>query len=209
MIMTGTCEFHLPEFPQSVANGLVAEGIVRLYRNYDPALDQGPLQLVSAFKGLNDLIQVKQGSGMVIDWKQAGGTLTVGGDSQIIRIWEANTEAIIMVSGLPLCASHRTDARENQEIPTQADSPVTQITSLPLSNSLILASFANGDIKLFDRRMTYEDALCHTLSDHSTWVHGVRVVPNNYSQCVSARCVKSDCFPSSALANCSSAWMVR
>ncbi|TFL06291.1 raptor N-terminal caspase like domain-containing protein [Pterulicium gracile] len=176
------CQFHNGNAPGSAITSLsvineevggmimtgTSEGIVRLYRNYDPALDQGPLQLVSAFKGLNDLIQVKQGSGMVIDWKQAGGTLTVGGDSQIIRIWEANTEAIIM------------------EIPTQADSPVTQITSLPLSNSLILASFANGDIKLFDRRMTYEDALCHTLSDHSTWVHGVRVVPNNYSQCVSA-----------------------
>lgn len=70
----------------------IADGIVRLYRNYDPSLDQGPLQLVSAFRALNEVVQVRQGAGLVMDWKQAAGTLLVGGDSRAIKMWDAQTE---------------------------------------------------------------------------------------------------------------------
>lgn len=71
---------------------IVADGIVRLYRNYDPTLEQGPLQMVSAFRGLNEMIQSRQGSGLVMDWKQSGGSLLVGGDSRVIKVWDASTE---------------------------------------------------------------------------------------------------------------------
>lgn len=53
--------------------------------------------MVSAFRGLNEVIQVKRGSGLVTDWKQSGGSLLVGGDSRIIRIWDAHTESQVMV----------------------------------------------------------------------------------------------------------------
>lgn len=69
-----------------------SDGIVRLYRNYDPTLEQGPLQMVSAFKALNEIVQTRQGSGMVMDWKQLAGTLLVGGDSRVIKTWDAQTE---------------------------------------------------------------------------------------------------------------------
>lgn len=69
-----------------------ADGIVRLYRNYDTSLDQGPVQMVSAFRGLNEVIQLRQGSGVVMDWKQTAGTLLVGGDSRVIKVWDAQTE---------------------------------------------------------------------------------------------------------------------
>lgn len=58
--------------------------------------------MVSSFRGLNDLIQMKKGSGLVTDWKQAGGSLLVGGDSRIIRIWDAHTETQIMVGDTPV-----------------------------------------------------------------------------------------------------------
>lgn len=69
-----------------------ADGIIRLYRNYDTDLDQGPVQMVSAFRGLNEVVQMRQGSGVVTDWKQSAGTLLVGGDSRVIKVWDAQTE---------------------------------------------------------------------------------------------------------------------
>jgi regulator-associated protein of mTOR len=69
-----------------------ADGIVRLYRNYDPTLEQGPLQMVSAFRGLNEIVQSRQGTGLVMDWKQTAGTLLLGGDSRVIKVWDAQTE---------------------------------------------------------------------------------------------------------------------
>lgn len=71
--------------------------MVRLYRNYDPATSSAPVQLVSAFRGLSHLIQIPQGSGVVAEWKQAGGQLHLGGDSRMIRIWDAHTESQLMV----------------------------------------------------------------------------------------------------------------
>ena len=77
----------------------VADGMIRLYRNYDPSLCHGPVQMVSAFRGLNEVLPVKGGSGVITDWKQSGGagTLLVGGDSRIVRVWDAHTETQLMV----------------------------------------------------------------------------------------------------------------
>lgn len=48
--------------------------------------------MVSAFRGLNEVIQLRQGSGVVTDWKQSAGTLLVSGDSHVIKVWDAQTE---------------------------------------------------------------------------------------------------------------------
>lgn len=48
--------------------------------------------MVSAFRGLNEIVQSRQGSGLVMDWKQSGGSLLVGGDSRVIKVWDASTE---------------------------------------------------------------------------------------------------------------------
>lgn len=75
-----------------------AEGIVRLYRNFDPVLEQGPVQMVSAFRALNEVIQLRQGTGVILDWKQSAGVLLVGGDSRVIKVWDAQTETQSLVS---------------------------------------------------------------------------------------------------------------
>jgi len=69
-----------------------ADSVVRLYRNYDPTLEQGPLQMVSAFRALGETVQTRQGSGLIMDWKQSAGNLLVGGDSRVIKVWDAQTE---------------------------------------------------------------------------------------------------------------------
>ena len=74
-----------------------ADGMIRLYRNYDPATSTTDVQMVSAFRGLSEIISMRRGAGVVVDWKQAGGFLLVGGDSHIIRVWDAHTEAQLLV----------------------------------------------------------------------------------------------------------------
>jgi regulator-associated protein of mTOR len=73
--------------------------MIRLYRNYDPATSSTDVQMVSAFRGLSEIISMRRGAGVVVDWKQAGGFLLVGGDSHIIRVWDAHTEAQLLVRG--------------------------------------------------------------------------------------------------------------
>ncbi|KDR78409.1 hypothetical protein GALMADRAFT_245577 [Galerina marginata CBS 339.88] len=145
-----------------------ADGIVRLYRNYDPSLEQGPLQMVSAFRGLNEIISSRQGTGLVMDWKQSGGILLIGGDSRVIKVWDAGTET------------------QGLDLETNSESPVTAIASDSGSTKTFLASFADGVVKLFDRRLEDEDAIVRTYADHTTWVQNVRWHPTLSGQFLSA-----------------------
>ena len=96
IILTGAGAY-VSHVQRSHADNLTADGIIRLFRNYDPAVSTGPVQVVSSFRGLNEVIKVKRGSGVVTCWKQSGGLLLVGGDSRIIRVWDAHTESQVMV----------------------------------------------------------------------------------------------------------------
>lgn len=145
-----------------------ADGVIRLYRNYDPATGQGPVQLVSAFRGLSEVIQMKKGSGVVMDWKQSGGSLLVGGDSKIIRVWDAHTETQVL------------------DLDTNTDSPVTAIMSDHGTSTTFVASFADGEVKVFDRRLEEEDAVVRSYVDHGSWVQNVRWHPTLPGQFLSA-----------------------
>lgn len=70
---------------------------MRLYRNYDPDLSGSPVQMVSSFRGLNEVLRMKRGAGLITEWKQQGGMILVGGDSRIVRVWDAHTESSLMV----------------------------------------------------------------------------------------------------------------
>ncbi len=61
--------------------------------------------MVSAFRALSEMIQLRQGSGLILDWKQSAGTLLVGGDSHVIKVWDAQTETQGMV-GLIVAVIH-------------------------------------------------------------------------------------------------------
>ncbi|KAK0233895.1 raptor N-terminal caspase like domain-containing protein [Armillaria fumosa] len=145
------------------------DGIVRLFRNYDPTLEQGPIQLVSAFRGLQEVISIKRGSGLVMDWKAANGTLLIGGDSRIIKSWDAQTES------------------QGMDILTDSESPVTAIASDRHGYSEVFAvSFANGAVKLFDARIDDEEPVIMTFPGHTTWVQNICPHPASGFQFLSA-----------------------
>jgi regulator-associated protein of mTOR len=162
---------------------------VRLYRNYDPDLDQGPVQMVSAFRVLSEMIPVRHGSGLILDWKQSGsGSLLVGGDSRIVRLWDAGTETQVMVSpDRPKYRRIGPDCVIIKDLDTNSDAPVTSLVSDNASGSTFVAGFADGTVKVFDRRLEGEDAVVRSYNAHSSWVQNVRWHPGLGAQILTAR----------------------
>lgn len=60
-----------------------------------------------------------------------------------------------------------------QDVDTDSESPVTAISSEMDSSQTFAASFANGMVKVFDRRVEDEDTIVRTYSDHTAWVQNV------------------------------------
>ncbi|KAF5376558.1 hypothetical protein D9757_008290 [Collybiopsis confluens] len=145
-----------------------ADGVVRLYRNYDPLLDPGPVQMVSSFRALNEIVPTRHGAGMVMDWKQTSGILLVGGDSKVIKTWDAQTE----IQGL--------------DLDTASDAPVTSIASDAGSTQIFIAGFGDGWIKVFDRRLEEDEAIVQTYRSHTSWVQSVKPHPTMAYQFLSA-----------------------
>ena len=40
---------------------------------------------------------MKRGAGLVLAWHQGSGTIAAGGDSRVVRIWDANQETVLTV----------------------------------------------------------------------------------------------------------------
>jgi len=104
----------------------------------------------------------------VTDWKQSAGTLLVSGDSHVIKVWDAQTET------------------QGLDLDTNSDSPVTALVSDHGAAQTFIASFADGKIKVFDRRIEEEDSIVRTYSEHTSWVQNVRWHPTLGSQLLSA-----------------------
>lgn len=73
------------------------EGVVRIYRNYESRED---VELVSSWSALTDLLPSRRSSGLVAEWQQGRGTMLVGGDVRVIRVWDAPREMCMSVGFL-------------------------------------------------------------------------------------------------------------
>jgi regulatory associated protein of mTOR len=92
LIMTASCvsaDFLTVKFTLTL---FVADGIVKLFRNYDSESEDRPLELVTGFRAITDLVESDRGAGIVTAWSQNDGNLLVGGDSHKIILWNAHTE---------------------------------------------------------------------------------------------------------------------
>ncbi|KIY50498.1 hypothetical protein FISHEDRAFT_39035, partial [Fistulina hepatica ATCC 64428] len=147
-----------------------ADASIRLYRNYDPTYEQGPAQLVSAFRGLNEIMHIPNGAGVITDWNQTTGVLLVGGDAQTVKVWDAQTETSVV------------------DLDTNAEAPLTSMVTDYSTGQTFIAGFADGSIRLFDRRLedAEEDGVVRTYKNHTSWIQNVRWHPQFSGQFISA-----------------------
>ncbi|ORE04983.1 WD40 repeat-like protein [Rhizopus microsporus var. microsporus] len=130
------------------------DGVVRLYKNYD----QEQAILVSSWRALKDMEKSNsRQSGLVTDWHQARGYLFTGGDSKVIKIWDAHQELPVM------------------DIPTQSLACVTSITSDQVSGNVIVAGFGDGSIGVYDRRLSPQESLVKKWDEHKAWITNIHL----------------------------------
>ena len=79
------------------------------------------------------------------------------------------------------------------------------------NGSVFLASFADGRVKIFDRRLEEDEAVVRSYSSHSSWVQKVKWHPTIPAQFISARSVDAHCSttPFAEFRSLSAAWMVK
>lgn len=103
--------------------------------------------LVTAFQALDD--QPTRSSrvfGLQTAWHQSTQTIFVGGESKLIRLWDAERELRV------------------QDIPTGSDFPVSHISCAP--NALFAVGFGDGCIQIFDRRAQPNESRIMTYREH-------------------------------------------
>ncbi|GJJ13057.1 hypothetical protein Clacol_007306 [Clathrus columnatus] len=132
-----------------------SDGIVRIWRHENESA-QTNIQLLSAFRAIPSLVVLKRGPGLVMDWSQAAGAFLVGGDSKELLVWDATSETKV------------------DSISTQSNSPLTALTADFSSSPLIVAGFADGTIKVFDRRLRDLDSVIRIHREHASWIVGAK-----------------------------------
>jgi regulator-associated protein of mTOR len=169
-----------------------ADGSAKLYRNYDPEGEAGPVQLVSAFRVLGEKTAMRRGAGLVLDWRQPGGTLLAGGDARVIKLWDAHTETALM------------------DMDTHAEAPCGALASEGAgAGALFLAGFGDGGVRVLDRRMEEDDAVVRAYNAHTSWVQNVRWHPWHHGQFFTARSVAPGAQVDVALTETCAAWTAR
>ncbi|GJJ76881.1 regulatory associated protein of mTOR [Entomortierella parvispora] len=144
-----------------VASG---EGVVKLYRKYD---EPNHTDIVTSWRVLSDMAPSSKSTGTITDWQQGRGALLVGGDSKIIRVWDAARE---------FCIS---------DIPTRSGAPVTSITSDQVSGNVFVAGFGDGAVRVYDRRQPQHQALTMVWKKHKSWIQNVRMQRGGFRELVS------------------------
>ncbi|XP_041474406.1 regulatory-associated protein of mTOR-like isoform X2 [Lytechinus variegatus] len=134
----------------------VDDGSVRIWRNYWTP-EGKPVELVTAWQALSDMLVSNRGSGLVLDWEQGSGMLLASGDVRTIRVWDTQRELKL------------------QDIPTGADSCVTSLACDSVGRSLLIAGCGDGSVRLYDRRLAPQECRVMTLREHQSWVSNVHL----------------------------------
>ncbi|ELU10886.1 hypothetical protein CAPTEDRAFT_199386 [Capitella teleta] len=132
------------------------DGSVRVWRNYFTEIPGSKLELVTAFQAVTDILHSSRNAGTVLCWEQNSGHLLASGDSRTIKVWDTQREIRV------------------HDICTGAESCVTSLSCDSLDKSTVIASCADGSIRIFDQRMS--DARVMTLRGHSGWVVKAQLV---------------------------------
>jgi WD40 repeat protein len=86
---------------------------------------------VTAWRAQNDVVSNTNTTGLVFEWNQRDGTLTSGGNSKSIKIWDVNSQTCVL--SLP-------------------SFKMNSVTDIKVKDNLILVGYLDGKVRLFDRR---------------------------------------------------------
>lgn len=142
------------------------DGVIRLYRNYE---SEDQIELACAWRALTDMLPSNRSSGLVADWQQGRGTILVGGDVKVIRLWDAPRE---------LCMA---------DIPARSGSPITSLTSDQVAGHVFIAGFGDGALRVYDRRIDPREAMVKVWKYHKSWVLNVHMQRGGARELASGR----------------------
>jgi regulator-associated protein of mTOR len=131
-----------------------SDGVIKIFRDYD---SEDSIEVVTAFRGLNDLVPSTKNVGLVLDWQQSQGRLLVAGDVKVIRVWNAATE---------ICTN---------ELPSRSNSCITALTSDQVAGNIFVAGFGNGKVQVFDQREKPSMSMVQRYSSHKQWITNVHM----------------------------------
>ena len=97
-----------------------SDGIIKIYRNYQ---DIDTFEIVSAWRGLTDMLLTPRSTGLLTEWLQIRGSLLTTGDVKVIRVWDAHTETVEV------------------DIPAKTSSLITSLTADQLAGNIFVAGF--------------------------------------------------------------------
>jgi len=141
-----------------------SEGAVRIYKCYENSKD---ITLLSSWRALTDMIPSNRSSGLVAEWQQGRGSLLVGGDVKVIRIWDALREVCHM------------------DIPARSGSCITSLTSDQVAGNIFVAGFGDGAVRIYDRRLKPWVAMVRAWKEHKSWICGVHMQRGGLRELVS------------------------
>lgn len=128
-----------------------SDGVVKIYKNIqmdgESPESRKPVETVSAWRALTDILLTSKSSGLISEWQQSRGALLVSGDVKIIRVWDAPRE---------LCVA---------DIPARSSSSITSLTSDQVAGNIFVAGFDDGSLRLYDRRLDYRESMVKVWQD--------------------------------------------
>ncbi|KAF4526070.1 hypothetical protein B566_EDAN007563 [Ephemera danica] len=150
------------------------DGSLKVWRNISGNnRDNKEPSLVTAWQGLLDTMVTSNipspqraasgTAGLVVAWEQQQQQLAVAGDlaPRLVRLWDVEREMRL------------------RDLPTGSDSCVVTCLAPDLSGgSLLAAGCADGSVRLFDRRLSSQEARVMTWREHSGWVVAIHLRPS-------------------------------
>lgn len=163
---------YINEDDQSLLMTSSSDGIVKIYKDYS---SNDKIETIAAWRGLTEMLLTPRSNGLILDWQQLRGSLLATGDVKIIKIWDAHTETVEV------------------DIPVKTSSLVTSLTSDQLAGNIFVAGFADGTLRVYDRRIDPRDSMVRrwrsnagtTTSLQNSYITNVHLQRGGYRELVS------------------------
>lgn len=100
--------------------------------------------------------------GYIMEWDQMRQEFIIGGNSQFLRVWDAEKELM------------------SADIPTGADSSVSSISLDPTGGLLMCIGCGDGTVRVFDRRLAPHESRVMTFREHTAWVVAATLINDKH-----------------------------